>query len=155
MDFTQKKLTKEEWEFLEIPVRENEMKILKLIHNSYDDVSYTYNEHLSMLSTMKMPSNDMMHYYIFMNYFKKTIMEINKITNINIEKKKIKVKLKKIDELRIRNISKKIENMKSNIYEYILLNITKKFIVNQDSVYYYTLTQMLKNNILNLNYFKT
>ena len=73
-----------------------------------------------------------------MNYFKKTIMEINKITNINIEKKKMKVKLKKIDELRIRNISKKIENMKSNIYEYILLNITKKFIVNQDSVYYYT-----------------
>jgi hypothetical protein len=151
MDFTQKKLTKEEWEFLEIPVRENEMKILKLIHNSYDDVSYTYNEHLSMLSTMKMKPNDMMHYYIFMNYFKKTIMEINQITNINIEKKKIKVKLKRIDELRIRNISKKIENMKSNIYEYILLNITKKFIVNQDSVYYYTLTQMLKNNILNLN----
>ena len=47
-------LTKEEWEFLEIPVNENEMKILKMIHKSWENVAYTYNENLSLLSFMKM-----------------------------------------------------------------------------------------------------
>ena len=38
MDLTQKKLTKSEWEFLEIPVDKKEFKILKLIFNSRENV---------------------------------------------------------------------------------------------------------------------
>ena len=33
MDLTQQKLTKSEWDFLEVPVNQNEKKILKLIYN--------------------------------------------------------------------------------------------------------------------------
>ena len=37
MDLTQQKLTKSEWDYLEVPVNSNEKKILKLIYNGYDN----------------------------------------------------------------------------------------------------------------------
>ena len=151
MEFTQDKLTKEEWEFLEIPVQENEMKILKMIHNSYENVENSFNENLSIASLMKLHINEEIHYYVYTKYFKKIIDDINKKVNIKFNQKNKKVKLKKIDEMRIKNISKKINNMTHNIYEFILLDIMNKFVKEFNSVYYYTLTQLLKNNILNLN----
>ncbi len=153
MEFNQVKLTKDEWEFLEIPVQENEMTIIKLIHNSYDDIDYTFNKNNSMISIMKIDVKESIHIYLYLNYFKGQIDNINKITKLGLKKYKKNIKLKKIDELRIKNISKKINDMKDNIYEFILLKITEKFVVQKDSVYYYTLTQMLKNNISNLNIF--
>ena len=39
MDLSQKKLTKSEWEFLEIPVDSKELKILNLIYNSRENVN--------------------------------------------------------------------------------------------------------------------
>ena len=44
MDLTQKKLSKSEWEFLEIPVDNEEIKVLKLIYNSRDNVNIRFNE---------------------------------------------------------------------------------------------------------------
>jgi hypothetical protein len=151
MDFTQKKLTKEEWEFLELPVNDDEMKILKLIHASWENVGYTYNENLSMLSFMKMKGSDDTHLYIYKNYFEGVVHKINKQEKININIKNKKIKLKKIDQMRIKNLSKKLDNIKPSIYEYILLDIVVKFVENKKSILYYTLTQLLKNNILNLN----
>ena len=99
MDFTQKKLTKEEWEFLELPVNDDEMKILKLIHNSWENVGYTYNENLSMLSFMKMKGGDDTHLYIYKNYFEGLVNKINKKEKIKINiKNKNKIKKNRSDE---------------------------------------------------------
>ena len=45
MDLRQKKLTKKEWELLEIPVDKNELTILKLIYNAHNNVSCKFNNH--------------------------------------------------------------------------------------------------------------
>ena len=57
MDLRQKRLTAEEWNSLEVPVSNEELKILKLINKGYEDVSLSYNETTSMIGFIKI-SND-------------------------------------------------------------------------------------------------
>ena len=58
MDLTQQKLSKSEWEYLEVPANVAEMKILSLIYNSFDDVDYSINESQSLLGYMKLNSDE-------------------------------------------------------------------------------------------------
>ena len=44
MDLKQQKLTKKEWEFLEVPVNPQEKSILDLIYHSYNDINFSKNE---------------------------------------------------------------------------------------------------------------
>ena len=53
MDLKQRRLTAEEWNSLEIPVSKQELKILKLIHNGYEDVNTSFNESRSMINFIK------------------------------------------------------------------------------------------------------
>ena len=43
MDLTQRKLTKSEWESIEVPVSENEKEIAKLIKKGFHDINIRYN----------------------------------------------------------------------------------------------------------------
>ena len=56
MDLRQQKLTKSEWEYLEVPVPEKEKKVLQLIHNGWDNINHTSNESKSLLGFMKIMS---------------------------------------------------------------------------------------------------
>ena len=58
MDLTQQKLTRSEWNFLEVPVNINEKKILSLIYNGYGDTTYTSNEANSLLAWMKIGTEE-------------------------------------------------------------------------------------------------
>jgi len=42
MDFAQKKLNKNEWEAIEVPSSQNELEILKLIVEGYDNVNVKF-----------------------------------------------------------------------------------------------------------------
>ena len=53
MDLTQSKLTRAEWETIEVPVSQSEKNILKLIISGYHDVNIHTNEHLSLYSFLK------------------------------------------------------------------------------------------------------
>ena len=155
MDLSQTKLTKSEWDFLELPVSKKEKSILKLLFDSRKDIGVSFNNSNSLLKYMKMFNENMepFHYYVYITYFQKEIQSINKKYNesYNIERKK-KTKLKKIDEMRMKNVNKKILNLKGELYEYILLKNIKSFFENKYSCeHYYTLTQLLKNNIVHLN----
>ena len=70
MDLRQQKLTKSEWEFLEIPVNVNEKKILDLIYNGYSNVEHTYNDATSLMGYMKITGSNAFHLYFYENYFK-------------------------------------------------------------------------------------
>ena len=50
MDLTQSKLSKNEWETIEVPVSENEKKILAMIVKGYDDLNIHTNDTQSMYS---------------------------------------------------------------------------------------------------------
>lgn len=155
MDLTQQKLSKSEWEYLEVPATAEEMKILTLIYNSFDNVTYSINESKSLLGYMKLDSDEKFHIYLFKAYFqqkiKKIIDKYNFVYDINVSDKKIK-KIKASDMIRLKNCQKKIDDVKDNIYEFVLLKIVSKFFKkNKCPKNYYTLSQLIKNNINHIN----
>ena len=158
MDLTQKKLTKSEWEFLEIPVDKQELKILKLIFNSRENVEIKFNESKSFLEFIKMDGNlPSLHAYIYNNYFKhivdSMITKFDLPIKINIPKKLIR--LKSADAIRIKNLNNKIKKIRDHLYEYILLssiyNYLKEGPNDKKMFFYYTLIHLLKNDIKNIN----
>ena len=51
MDFSQSKLTKTEWESIEIPVSQSEKEILKLITNGFNNVHIRTNKTIRTTTT--------------------------------------------------------------------------------------------------------
>ena len=160
MDLTQQKLTKSEWEYLEIPVNPKEKIILDLIYNGFNNTNYTYNNSKSLLGYMKINENsdENFHLYLFENYFKNIIIKIVEKYNLSFDIKKIlknekkMKKLKQKDLIRLKNSSKKIDDLKEYVYEFILLDNSQKFFKKKlCPKSYYTLTQLLKNSVLNVN----
>ena len=78
MDLFQSKLTKSEWESIEVPVDHNEKQILQMIVDGYDDLNISKNNTLSMLGYLKINYNENIEKYIFDKYFLSTIKEHNK-----------------------------------------------------------------------------
>ena len=44
MDFSQEKLGKQEWESIEVRLPSDELEILQMVYNQYDDVNKSYNK---------------------------------------------------------------------------------------------------------------
>ena len=161
MDLTQRRLTAEEWVALEILVPPNEIKILKMIKEGYDNVNITYNDTITLINFSKISVDlDKYHMFFYDKYFKDDMNKLNKkygFPEIKFEKPKKSAKLKNAELIRIKNIEKKINNIKSNIYEFVLLDILSNFLKKYKNksdkfqYYYYTLTQVLRFNVSNLN----
>jgi len=155
MDLHQTKLTKREWEILEIPVSNKEKRILKLIQGGIDNIDYNDNYTISLLSFMKISDNVEYYFdYQFDKYFKKIIEKMCKkyMVNFNYEKPRKLKKIKTSDKIRMENAEMKLSDNKENIFEFILLDIAKKILKDKELHFnYYTLTQLLTHNIYLLN----
>ena len=155
MDLHQTKLTKREWEILEIPVSNKEKRILKLIQGGIDNIDYNDNYTISLLSFMKISDNVEYYFdYQFDKYFKKIIEKMCKKykVNFNYEKPRKLKKIKTSDKIRMENAEMKLSDNKENIFEFILLDIAKKILKDKELHFnYYTLTQLLSHNIYLLN----
>ena len=83
MDLSQTKLTKEEWNALEVPTTGREFDIIKMIHDAGNNVNVYMKNTQTFLDFIKISSNvDNYHYYIFENYFKSLLMKVNKKQHI-------------------------------------------------------------------------
>jgi hypothetical protein len=154
MDFAQKKLNKNEWEAIEARPPSEEMEILNLILAGYHNVNIKQNNGLSIITFMRINKNfDVYHQYFYDMYFKKKIEKMIKKYNFPIvtKWKKIKIKLKMADKIRIENSNSKLDSIKKNIYEFVLLSIIEKLGKKQNPLYYYTLHHLIKNSIVHLN----
>ena len=156
MDLRQQKLTKKEWEFLEVPVSPQEQIILDLIYNSFENVNFTKNETNSLLLYLKIGTDELsFHYYLYEKYFNEKIKKICKKYQINWQIKKSKKAMKKLNTanlIRIKNSSKKIEDIKKDIIEFILVDLIIKFYKNDFCpMSYYSICDILKNNIRYIN----
>lgn len=169
MDLRQTKLTKKEWESIEVPIMGIEQEILTLIKRGYSNPNYHYNKSLSLLSYMKLVSDEddsnrsKYHVFLYNKYFKEKVEKLitkHDMTSINIvvkEPKKTKGSNKDVidkrDLIRIENTNKKIsDNLDSlDIYEFVLLSNCKQMLTNKSAKHFYTLTQLMKNTIYNLN----
>ena len=125
MDLSQKKLTKEEWCALEVPVPDNEAKILNMIYNGWENPEIFYNTSQSLISVVKLDStNNNFHLHFYKEYFEKILEKMIKKNNLTIQLKnilnikKLKIKLKTSDKIRIKNVESKIDILKNDIYEF-------------------------------------
>ena len=110
----QVKLTGEEWNGVEIMEPEEEMRILKLIIDGFNDVNHVFNPHLSLMTRLKITATPEMEDYIFDEYFRKrvecAIARLETMTGCGSSDKfeinaKSKKTLKKVDLMRIQNMN--------------------------------------------------
>ena len=169
MDFTQKKLTRDEWNNIEIPVNDTEREILNMIIKGYNEIDIIINDNLSLVSVLKIENiNNSLELYLFNKYFKDEIKKINKKYSTQLFKEEYEIdtiKLQKIrssESVKLNNFDNNIELFKNNIFEYVVLDMYKSLIKavhkNKSStvaIYVYTIIQLFKTKIKNINkYFK-
>ena len=150
MDFSQRKLTKQEWESIEVPVSQEEKEILKMIRNGFANINIKHNKNETFMTFSKLEKSDTMEKHIFDTYFKKRLAKIYKKSGFEFTKETKKGTLipKKRDMIRLENVNKTLDHHKDSLYEFTILDIIEKMLgkytKGQDKwmLYYYTLTHL-------------
>ena len=134
-----------------------------MIHNSHDNVNISFNETLSILHYAKMSSSkdvDLYHIFFYNKYFKEKINLLFKKFSCQKSHKRKRIKrrksrkLKKADEIRIKNLDRKLGTIKHTIYEFILIELIYAFFEGKEekkSFHYYTLSRLLTYKIMGMN----
>lgn len=158
MDLSQTKLTRSEWNSIEIPTEKKELEIINMICKGYYDVNITENKTLSLLQYLKIIPSDIIHQYVFFTYLQNTFIELNKKYNIQYRVETYKKnKMRKADIIRFANTDKHLAYNKKNIFEYIILEHLSKMLNEhkKDNIswlsHYYTIYTLMKYHIVNLN----
>jgi hypothetical protein len=158
MDLQQRKLTKSEWESIEIPVSTAEIEILKLIVDGYTNVNIKYNKTYSILSYLKVEFNDKLEDYIYAKFFATRIQAL--ISTYGATFLAVNVgspdKLKKSFLIRVeRHTPESLKNI--TIYENVLLEHIEKILIYKQKnnakweLHYFTLFKLMQNKVINLN----
>ncbi len=168
MDITkQTKLSKAEWESVEIPVPDNEKRILELIVSGFNNVNVKHNNNKSLLGVAKIDKNDNIESYFYTKFFKPVVTDIikqvknrlkpdNPILSFNVKDVDSK-KLKTADAIRVENMSSQIESAKTDIMEYIFLDFVKQMLIGYynkagpHALYLYSLIQLRNISVPHLN----
>jgi len=85
MDLTQRKLSKSEWNSIEMPVSKDEEAILKLITSGFSDVNIRTNKTNSLFSFLKIEYSQQMEDFLYNKHFAeriKTLLQRHKITYV-------------------------------------------------------------------------
>ena len=158
MDLAQRKLTRSEWDGIEIPANAEEQKILRMIKNGFNNTSIIVNDTLSLYGYMKIADTPEMTEYLYEKYFSKQIEKLNtKYTFGFLHKKSKGPKIKKKDIIRIENFDSSLETGKKIIFEYIVLDLIESLVKNESKgnnkfvFHYYTIFQLNLLEISNVN----
>jgi hypothetical protein len=154
MDINQIKLSKEEWNNLEVPITKKNKKIINLIYKGFNNVNI-YNENIiTLLNYLKIKNSDNIDKYIFVTYIEPKLLEINNFKYKKINKKKIIIK--KADKIRFNNIDNNLYNQLDIILEFKLLELINNLYSNLKSKnkiwnYFYTLYVIINYKLIILN----
>jgi hypothetical protein len=127
MDLTQRKLTRAEWNSIEIPISEDEKRITTLIKEGYHAVNIKKNYTLSLLKYMKVQYNDGIDNYVYVHYLQNALLALGKKYQLLIKTVEFNSKtMKKADIIRFSNTDKHIDEQKATIFEYVILDFLEK-----------------------------
>ena len=160
MDLNQRKLTKAEWNSIEIPVSSDEKEVLDLILNGAENVNITYNKYNSLISFLKIDYSKDMEDYLYTKYFADKISALKKKNESVADTLSIQVnskpKIKKGELIRMgMNEGDKIKI--DSAFEYVILDHLEKLLYDKRKnkstwlCHYFTIYKFLKTNISNLN----
>lgn len=160
MDLTQTKLTRTEWDSIEVPVSDSEKDILKLIMEGFINPNIVKNKTISLFSFTKIEQSKESEQFLYDKYFSPIIDEIIKkydcVQSDRTGGGNIK-KMKSIDILRIQNLESNIENNKKIVFEFVALEFCNqlcKYMSKNNpkyAFYLYTLIQLSKASIHSVN----
>ena len=162
---SQTKLSRSEWESIEIPVPESEKLILNMIQDGYSKVDILINASENMISFTKMQPTLEIHAFLYDKYFGEITQEyVDKLKEswqpfalFKVDKK-ISKKIKSADAIRIQTVDKRIQTNRSNIYEFDCLELTRNILKNylKKNPFYselYTLIEWRKASLNHTNPF--
>ena len=113
MDIAQTKLTKLEWESIEIPVSDDEKKILNLIRDGFNIPSICFNETPSLFNILKIEQSDNIHSYLFNQYIANILKLPNKIIQAEMPVfNPKKMNIKKMTQMKLKNSELSFETKK-------------------------------------------
>jgi hypothetical protein len=156
MDMNQSQLIRSEWESIEIPSSEQEIKVLQLIKDGFHNTSIITNYHLSLLSYLKVEPTELMSEFLYTKYLKEKVeylIKTYKLTVVITTNKKGTIK--SADKIRIQQ--NEILINKQPIYEIILLDYLEKMLSLRKNknmswmIAYYTTVKLINYDIHNLN----
>ena len=121
MDLTQSKLTKSEWNNIEIPVIGMEKRILQLIVDGFDNVNISRNDNPSVFVATKLEYTPELEYYLFVTYMKPTVDEIIRLVTsspngicpsftFKVSSSVSKRPLKTADQIRVQRLAQMLPN---------------------------------------------
>lgn len=180
MDFKQRKLTKSEWEGIEVPVSPSELDVLKLIKSGYENVNVKINKADTLFSHLKMEYSTSIEEFLYSKFFAEKVMnlcESNGVSFITFSNtlKKTKsndgpakmmqysvssasiVKLKSSDQIRMSRIDTNTILQKNTLVEFVLFNELEHMVSKKRSgelgwmQHFYTLTRLMKINVPTVN----
>jgi hypothetical protein len=155
MDFSQDKLTKKEWDAAEIPVSENEMKVLSLIISGYSNVNVKMNDCNSIFTHLKIEYSEPLENYIYNRFLKDRVADIAKkysaefITGATNTKQ---VVIKSADKIRMEKTTYE-KLVVANVFELVLIEHIDKLLKNKHAqsphwiFHYFTIFKLIRNSI--------
>ena len=176
MDLKQRKLSRAEWESIEIPVSKTENEILQLITSGFSNVHLKINKTDSIFTFLKIEYNTQIEEFLYVKFFAdkvKNIVQQHNITfirfgpdpanrrnratdgskdNIHYVDVSTIVRLKSGDQIRLSRLdSESVNTTDTNIYEFILYSnleqiLKHKTINNKKWMYYYYTLSKLMKN---------
>jgi len=163
MDLKQNKLTRAEWDSIEVPISEEEREILGMIMEGYNNPNIKQNKNISMILFLKTEITTENEKFLYDKYFEPIISKIWKKYGANMgERNETKPstaikKMKSVDVVRIQNMESNILHHKDRLYEFILLSFATKLCKylkdgkSKYSLYLYTLIMLRNNSIVGVN----
>ena len=160
MDLTQNKLTRTEWDSIEVPVSDSEKDILRMIIDGFENQEIMKNKTMSLFSFTKIEYSKENEQFLYDKYFapvvQSTIKKYGIVKMTTTGGGNIK-KMKSIDLLRIQNLESNIDANKKVVYEFVALDFCNslcKYLSKgkaKYAFYLYTLIQLSKASIHNVN----
>jgi hypothetical protein len=118
MDLKQRKLSKSEWNSIELPVSEEEAIILKLIMSGYRDVNIKMNKTNSLFTFLKIEYSQQLEDFLYNKHFAariKSILDRNRITYIKFNNDNNKYRAKKDGEVNTDSSKEKEKDRDENV----------------------------------------
>ena len=175
MDLKQTKLTRGEWDSIEIPVSDQEKDILSLIMEGFDNLDITKNKTMSLFTFTKIEKTAENEVFLYSKYFDPIIQRtLRKFGDSPLIRELITTfrgvgsvgvsggggalkKMKSVDILRIQNLETNIESNKKTVFEFLVLEFCHELCkyISKDNTkyayYLYTLIQLKKASIAGIN----
>lgn len=154
---SQIKLSKSEWDSIEVPVSEQEKTILELIVAGYQDVNIKVNNTVSLFTFLKVEFSEKMEDYLYNVYLRTMVLELTKQYNISYIKVEVdpKIQIKSADKIRLeRNDATKLKE--HDLYEFVILSTIKNVFSNRlnkelFTLNLFTLYKLMRNNVIKVN----